>query len=139
MKTNKRLNKLRSVRFFTGQLPIFIFFILLFLNLNILKNITFANGIILFYLLFSATLSNYFFTEEIRKEKAKENLASNQLFSQLIFIVIFISLGITCFYRFFCIENLVFYQKILTSLVGIISIIFTLLLIWGIKYIDKSG
>ncbi len=108
------------------------------INHDVLKHVSFQSGFVLCMILVNSAICNYFFTKEIRKEKVKENLTSNILFSQLIFIVIFITLGITCFYRFFCIENLVFYQKIITIIVGIISMIFTVLLIWGIKYIDKS-
>ncbi|WP_159546051.1 hypothetical protein [Streptococcus halichoeri] len=133
-----RLNKLRIVRFFTGQLPVIISFLILFLNINDLQKMTVTNTIIVFYLLFSAMLSNYFLTKEIREEKVKNNLSSSILFSQFILIAIFITLGIVCIYRFFCVDNIELYQKVLTSIVGIISIVFSLLLIWGIKYINKS-
>ncbi|HEL0246876.1 TPA: bacteriocin immunity protein [Streptococcus equi subsp. zooepidemicus] len=126
----KRLHYLMIFRLLTGQLPaIGLMAVLLSKDIH-----RFSFGSLISFAIFavSTAASNYYFSREIAIEQLKEQTRPNLLLTQILFIVVFMIIGIVSIY---CgLSSSEFYKQVIAVICSFISFVTMGLMIWGIRY-----
>ncbi|HEL0785461.1 TPA: bacteriocin immunity protein [Streptococcus equi subsp. zooepidemicus] len=126
----KRLHYLMIFRFLTGQLPaIGLMAVLLSKDIH---RLSFGSLISFAIFAVSTVASNYYFSREIAIEQLKEQTHPNLLLTQILFIVVFMIIGIVSIY---CgLSTSEFYKQVIAVICSFISFVTMGLMIWGIRY-----
>ncbi|HEL1218854.1 bacteriocin immunity protein [Streptococcus equi] len=126
----KRLHYLMIFRLLTGQLPaISLMAVLLSKDIHRL-----SLGSLISFAIFavSTAASNYYFSREIAIEQLKEQTRPNLLLTHILFIVVFMIIGIVSIY---CgLSSSEFYKQVIAVICSFISFVTMGLMIWGIRY-----
>ena len=126
----KRLYYLMIFRLLTGQLPA-IGLMAVLLSKDIHK-LSFGSLISFAIFAVSTAASNYYFLREIAIEQLKEQTRPNLLLTQILFIVVFMIIGIVSIY---CgLSSSEFYKQVIAVICSFISFVTMGLMIWGIRY-----
>lgn len=126
----KRLHYLMIFRLLTGQLPaIGLMAVLLSKDIH---RLSFGSLISFAIFAVSTVASNYYFSREIAIEQLKEQTRPNLLLTQILFIVVFMIIGIVSIY---CgLSTSEFYKQVIAVICSFISFVTMGLMIWGIRY-----
>ncbi|MDI5946671.1 bacteriocin immunity protein [Streptococcus equi] len=126
----KRLHYLMIFRLLTGQLPaIGLMAVLLSKDIH---RLSFGSLISFAIFAVSTAASNYYFSREIAIEQLKEQTRPNLLLTQILFIVVFMIIGIVSIY---CgLSSSEFYKQVIAVICSFISFVTMGLMIWGIRY-----
>lgn len=126
----KRLHYLMIFRLLTGQLPaIGLMAVLLSKDIH---RLSFGSLISFAIFAVSTVASNYYFSREIAIEQLKEQTRPNLLLTQILFIVVFMIIGIVSIY---CgLSSSEFYKQVIAVICSFISFVTMGLIIWGIRY-----
>lgn len=126
----KRLHYLMIFRLLTGQLPaIGLMAVLLSKDIH---RLSFGSLISFAIFAVSTVASNYYFSREIAIEQLKEQTHPNLLLTQILFIVVFMIIGIVSIY---CgLSTSEFYKQVIAVICSFISFVTMRLMIWGIRY-----
>ncbi|ACG62848.1 bacteriocin immunity protein BLpL-Like [Streptococcus equi subsp. zooepidemicus MGCS10565] len=126
----KRLHYLMIFRLITGQLPaISLMAVLLSKDIH---RLSFGSLISFAIFAVSTAASNYYFSREIAIEQLKEQTRPNLLLTQILFIVVFMIIGIVSIY---CgLSSSEFYKQVIAVICSFISFVTMGLMIWGIRY-----
>ncbi|WKF66095.1 bacteriocin immunity protein [Streptococcus equi] len=126
----KRLHYLMIFRLLTGQLPaIGLMAVLLSKDIH---RLSFGSLISFAIFAVSTAASNYYFSREIAIEQLKEQTRPNLLLTQILFIVVFMIIGIVSIY---CgLSTSEFYKQVIAVICSFISFVTMGLMIWGIRY-----
>ncbi|AEJ25861.1 membrane protein [Streptococcus equi subsp. zooepidemicus Sz35] len=126
----KRLHYLMIFRLLTGQLPaIGLMAVLLSKDIH---RLSFGSLISFAIFAVSTVASNYYFSREIAIEQLKEQTRPNLLLTQILFIVVFMIIGIVSIY---CgLSSSEFYKQVIAVICSFISFVTMGLMIWGIRY-----
>lgn len=126
----KRLHYLMIFRLLTGQLPaISLMAVLLSKDIH---RLSFGSLISFAIFAVSTAASNYYFSREIAIEQLKEQTRPNLLLTQILFIVVFMIIGIVSIY---CgLSSSEFYKQVIAVICSFISFVTMGLMIWGIRY-----
>ncbi|HEK9984133.1 membrane protein [Streptococcus equi subsp. zooepidemicus Sz105] len=126
----KRLHYLMIFRLLTGQLPaISLMAVLLSKDIH---RLSFGSLISFAIFAVSTAASNYYFSREIAIEQLKEQIRPNLLLTQILFIVVFMIIGIVSIY---CgLSSSEFYKQVIAVICSFISFVTMGLMIWGIRY-----
>ncbi|HGO5802570.1 TPA: bacteriocin immunity protein [Streptococcus equi subsp. zooepidemicus] len=126
----KRLHYLMIFRLITGQLPaIGLMAVLLSKDIH---RLSFGSLISFAIFAVSTVASNYYFSREIAIEQLKEQTRPNLLLTQILFIVVFMIIGIVSIY---CgLSTSEFYKQVIAVICSFISFVTMGLMIWGIRY-----
>ncbi|HEK9074852.1 TPA: bacteriocin immunity protein [Streptococcus equi subsp. zooepidemicus] len=126
----KRLHYLMIFRLLTGQLPaIGLMAVLLSKDIH---RLSFGSLISFAIFAVSTVASNYYFSREIAIEQLKEQTHPNLLLTQILFIVVFMIIGIVSIY---CgLSTSEFYKQVIAVICSFISFVTMGLMIWGIRY-----
>lgn len=126
----KRLHYLMIFRLLTGQLPaIGLMAVLLSKDIH---RLSFGSLISFAIFAVSTVASNYYFSREIAIEQLKEQTHHNLLLTQILFIVVFMIIGIVSIY---CgLSTSEFYKQVIAVICSFISFVTMGLMIWGIRY-----
>ncbi|HEL0570531.1 TPA: bacteriocin immunity protein [Streptococcus equi subsp. zooepidemicus] len=126
----KRLHYLMIFRLLTGQLPaIGLMAVLLSKDIH---RLSFGSLISFAIFAVSTVASNYYFSREIAIEQLKEQTHPNLLLTQILFIVVFMIIGIVSIY---CgLSSSEFYKQVIAVICSFISFVTMGLMIWGIRY-----
>ncbi|HEL0579757.1 TPA: bacteriocin immunity protein [Streptococcus equi subsp. zooepidemicus] len=126
----KRLHYLMIFRLLTGQLPaIGLMAVLLSKDIH---RLSFGSLISFAIFAVSTAASNYYFSREIAIEQLKEQTRTNLLLTQILFIVVFMIIGIVSIY---CgLSSSEFYKQVIAVICSFISFVTMGLMIWGIRY-----
>ncbi|HEK9991354.1 TPA: bacteriocin immunity protein [Streptococcus equi subsp. zooepidemicus] len=126
----KRLHYLMIFRLLTGQLPaIGLMAVLLSKDIH---RLSFGSLISFAIFAVSTAASNYYFSREIAIEQLKEQTRPNLLLTQILFIVVFMIIGIVSIY---CgLSSSEFYKQVIAVTCSFISFVTMGLMIWGIRY-----
>lgn len=126
----KRLHYLMIFRLLTGQLPaIGLMAVLLSKDIH---RLSFGSLISFAIFAVSTAASNYYFSREIAIEQLKEQTRPNLLLTQILFIVVFMIIGIVSIY---CgLSPSEFYKQVIAVICSFISFVTMGLMIWGIRY-----
>ncbi|HEK9955904.1 TPA: bacteriocin immunity protein [Streptococcus equi subsp. zooepidemicus] len=126
----KRLHYLMIFRLLTGQLPaIGLMAVLLSKDIH---RLSFGSLISFAIFAVSTAASNYYFSREIAIEQLKEQIRPNLLLTQILFIVVFMIIGIVSIY---CgLSSSEFYKQVIAVICSFISFVTMGLMIWGIRY-----
>ncbi|MFI3085249.1 hypothetical protein [Streptococcus sp. 2020WUSS089] len=126
---NSRKKQLIFFRFWAGQLPLIVLFVLYMMreviSLQILWCVTIG------MCMSTSFVVNYYFMKEVRKQGEHTVRELTLYLQQLGFIVLFSIIGLVSLYRGLTAEY--FYQKIISFIGFIIAITFLILLCWGIR------
>lgn len=126
----KRLHYLMIFRLLTGQLPV-IGLMAVLLSKDI-HRLSFGSLISFAIFAVSTVASNYYFSREIAIEQLKEQTRPNLLLTQILFIVVFMIIGIVSIY---CgLSTSEFYKQVIAVICSFISFVTMGLMIWGIRY-----
>ncbi|MDI5953893.1 bacteriocin immunity protein [Streptococcus equi] len=123
----KRLHYLMIFRLLTGQLPaISLMAVLLSKDIH---RLSFGSLISFAIFAVSTAASNYYFSREIAIEQLKEQIRPNLLLTQILFIVVFMIIGIVSIY---CgLSSSEFYKQVIAVICSFISFVTMGLMIWG--------
>lgn len=126
----KRLHYLMIFRLLTGQLPaIGLMAVLLSKDIH---RLSFGSLISFAIFAVSTVASNYYFSREIAIEQLKEQTRPNLLLTQILFIVVFMIIGIVSIY---CgLSTSEFYKQVIAVICSFISFVTMGLMTWGIRY-----
>ncbi|HEL0561289.1 TPA: bacteriocin immunity protein [Streptococcus equi subsp. zooepidemicus] len=126
----KRLHYLMIFRLLTGQLPaIGLMAVLLSKDIH---RLSFGSLISFAIFAVSTVASNYYFSREIAIEQLKEQTRPNLLLTQILFIVVFMIIGIVSIY---CgLSSSEFYKQVIAVICSFISFVTMGLMILGIRY-----
>lgn len=126
----KRLHYLMIFRLLTGQLPaIGLMAVLLSKDIH---RLSFGSLISFAIFAVSTVASNYYFSREIAIEQLKEQTRPNLLLTQILFIVVFMIIGIVSIY---CgLSTSEFYKQVIAVICSFISFVTMGLMILGIRY-----
>lgn len=126
----KRLHYLMIFRLLTGQLPaIGLMAVLLSKDIH---RLSFGSLISFAIFAVSTAASNYYFSRGIAIEQLKEQTRPNLLLTQILFIVVFMIIGIVSIY---CgLSTSEFYKQVIAVICSFISFVTMGLMIWGIRY-----
>ncbi|HEL1049810.1 TPA: bacteriocin immunity protein [Streptococcus equi subsp. zooepidemicus] len=126
----KRLHYLMIFRLLTGQLPaIGLMAVLLSKDIH---RLSFGSLISFAIFAVSTAASNYYFSREIAIKQLKEQTRPNLLLTQILFIVVFMIIGIVSIY---CgLSSSEFYKQVIAVICSFISFVTMGLMIWGIRY-----
>ncbi|HEL2201076.1 TPA: hypothetical protein TZE08_000620 [Streptococcus suis] len=126
---NSRKKQLIFFRFWAGQLPLIVLFVLYMMreviSLQILWCVTIG------MCMSTSFVVNHYFMKEVRKQGEHTVWEPTLYLQQLGFIVLFSIIGLVGLYRGLTAEY--FYQKIIGYIGFIIAITFLILLCWGIR------
>ncbi|SRR3712207_92472 len=126
----KRLHYLMIFRLLTGQLPaIGLMAVLLSKDIH---RLSFGSLISFAIFAVSTVASNYYFSREIAIEQLKEQTRPNLLLTQILFIVVFMIIGIVSIY--YGLSSSEFYKQVIAVICSFISFVTMGLMIWGIRY-----
>lgn len=126
----KRLHYLMIFRLLTGQLPaISLMAVLLSKDIH---RLSFGSLISFAIFAVSTAASNYYFSREIAIEQLKEQTRPNLLLTQILFIVVFMIIGIVSIY--YGLSSSEFYKQVIAVICSFISFVTMGLMIWGIRY-----
>ncbi|HEL0610714.1 TPA: bacteriocin immunity protein [Streptococcus equi subsp. zooepidemicus] len=126
----KRLHYLMIFRLLTGQLPAI--GLMAVLLLKDIHRLSFGSLISFAIFAVSTVASNYYFSREIAIEQLKEQTRPNLLLTQILFIVVFMIIGIVSIY---CgLSTSEFYKQVIAVICSFISFVTMGLMIWGIRY-----
>ncbi|WP_099833261.1 hypothetical protein [Streptococcus suis] len=126
---NSRKKQLIFFRFWAGQLPLIVLFVLYMMreviSLQILWCVTIG------MCMSTSFVVNHYFMKEVRKQGEYTVWEPTLYLQQLGFIVLFSIIGLVSLHRGLTAEY--FYQKIIGFIGFIIAITFLILLCWGIR------
>ncbi|WP_249093179.1 bacteriocin immunity protein [Streptococcus equi] len=126
----KRLHYLMIFRLLTGQLPAI--GLMAVLLSKAIHRLSFGSLISFAIFAVSTAASNYYFSREIAIEQLKEQTRPNLLLTQILFIVVFMIIGIVSIY---CgLSSSEFYKQVIAVICSFISFVTMGLMIWGIRY-----